>query len=648
MFTDMVGYTALGQRNELLSLALVDEQRRLIRPVLARHKGREVKTMGDAFLVEFSSALDAVRCAYEIQRVTREANFSLAEDRRLHLRIGVHLGDVVESEEDISGDAVNIASRIETLADDGGVCITRQVLDQVQNKFGLPFLSIGFKTLKGVNALLEVYRMSLPWDQTRSTQSQPLDKRRIAVLPFANVSPDPQDEYFADGMTDELISTISRISELRVIARSSAMKYKHTGKGVAEIGRELQVGSILEGTVRKAGNRLRINAQLIDPGTEEHRWAETYDRELRDVFAIQSDIASRIGSALRIELLDVERSDIEKQATSNIEAYSLYLKGRQSWSERTREGVDRAVGYFQEALRNDPEYALAYAGLADCFIIYADYNWMRPREAFPKTNEYARKAIEINPRLAEPHASLGAMYGNYEGLWSAAEEEFKRAIDLKPSYALAHMWYALVLLAMLRFEDGYKLLDQASQLDPLSLLVPLNRGAFLTYMGRPREATEILKRIVDDAPSLSSAHMTLGFALLADSRNEEAIEEVQKGLEVSGGDPAMKAEYATALGLAGRREDAKNVLRELLDHTKVQWVSSIKIAQILFTVGRTDEAFDYLDKSIEEKSTFLAHGGVLTDLRVLPWYHQTREDPRWDAFLRRAGVADTPAASRAR
>src|SRR5712692_9945979 len=293
MFTDMIGYTALGQRNESLSLALVDEQRRLIRPVLHRHHGREVKTIGDGFLVEFSSAMDAVRCAYDIQRTTREFNISAPVEQKLHLRIGVHLGDVVESQGDISGDAVNVASRIEPLAEDGGVCLTRQVYDHVRNKFELPLASLGAKSLKNVSEPVEVYKMVMPWSESKVAPQAQLDKRRIAVLPFTNISPDSQDEYFADGMTEELISTISNMHDLSVISRTSAMRYKGGDKTVAEIGRELNVGTVLEGSVRKAGNRVRISTQLIEVQSDRPMWSQTYEKELLDVFAIQSDVAHR-------------------------------------------------------------------------------------------------------------------------------------------------------------------------------------------------------------------------------------------------------------------------------------------------------------------------------------------------------------------
>ena len=638
MFTDMVGYTALGQRNESLSLALVEEQRKLTRPVLSKHGGREVKTIGDAFLVEFPNAVDAVRCAYDIQRTTREFNLSLDPDKRIHLRVGLHLGEVIEHQGDISGDAVNVASRIEPLAEDGGVCLTRQVYDHVQNKVDLHLTSLGPKDLKNVTQSVEVYKMEMPWAEAPWPSLSKPDKRRIAVLPFASLSADTADDYFADGITDELISTISKVRELRVIARTSAMKYKGSGKGISEIGRDLRVGTILEGTVRKAGSRLRITAQLVDPQTEEDLWTESYDRELEDAFAIQSEIARSVAEALRIQLRVVEKSDIERGATGNSEAYTLYLKGRYYWNERTKEAVDKAVKYFEQAAKLDSRYALAFAGLADCHVIYGDYNWMRPKEAFPKAREYALSAIEIDSRLAEPHISLGAVYNSYEGLWIRSEDEFKKAIELRPSNATAQIWYALLLSAMERFEDAYRWLERAGEFDPLSRLVRVNEGNVLIYMGRAEDAIAKLNELVRDEPNYSAAHVTLGWAFCLNSQTEEAIAELKKAASLSEGDLATKSELACLLGAAGRLKEANSLAPEILEPSPPQWITAMNRARVSFALQRVDEAFGYLESALEERSVFINHGSVLLDLKVLPFFGKAREDPRWEAFLRRSGV----------
>jgi adenylate cyclase len=386
MYTDLVGYTALGQRNESLSLALVEEQRKVIRPVLARHNGREVKTMGDAFLVEFPNATDSVRCAYDIQRAIREFNLALASDKRIHLKIGIHLGEVVESQGDISGDAVNVASRIYPLAEDGGVCLTRQVYDQVSNKTELQMTSIGVKPLKNVKEPIEVYRIQMPWESSSDKNAPSYPTNRVAILPFTSFSSNPDDAYFADGMTEEVISTISGISGLEVISRTSVMGYKGTTKKVKEIGRELEVGSVLEGSFRKAGDKIRVTTQLIDVARDRHLWAQNYDRNLDDVFEVQSDVAKQVADALKVKILSPEKERIEKKPTESVEAHTLYLKGLYHYCKWTPTDFSRAIEYFQLALEQDPSFALAYAKAAECYVLNADMT-MPSAEAIPKAKE---------------------------------------------------------------------------------------------------------------------------------------------------------------------------------------------------------------------------------------------------------------------
>ncbi len=438
MFTDIVGYTAMGQRNESLSLALVDEQRKLLRPILNRHNGREVKTMGDAFLVEFPSALDAVRCGYDVQRAAREFNISVPDEGRLHLRIGIHLGDVVESQGDVSGDAVNVASRIEALAESGGVCLTRQVYDHVLNKFELPLISLGPKSLKNVSMPMEVYRMVMPWDDERQVLTTQLNKRRIAVLPFANLSQDQNDEYFADGMTEEVISTISKIEEIEVISRTSMMQYKKAPKPIKEVSRELDVGTVLEGSVRKAGNRLRVTVQMIDAERDRHVWADSYDRDLQDIFAIQSDIARRVAEALQVRLLSADRKRLEKPPTSNVEAYNLYLKGKFYSSRGSEEGFKRAIVYYEQAIEIDSNFALAYAELAYSYVQLGFFGMLPSREAGVTAKKYVEEAIRIDDSLAYAHLVMGRIIRNYDWDFAAAAREIMRAIELNPNLAEAY------------------------------------------------------------------------------------------------------------------------------------------------------------------------------------------------------------------
>src|SRR5437870_9129858 len=425
MFTDMAGYTALGQRNESLSLAIATRQMEAPGPDVNQRQGTGNQTMGDAFLVEFSNALDAVRCAYDVQRASREFNISQPSDQRIILRIGLHLGDVVESQGDISGDAVNIASRIQSLAEDGGISVTRQVYDQVQNKFDLPLKSLGSRSLKNVSAPLEVYKMILPWEKEQKSAAQLLETSRVAVLPFANMSPDPGDSYFADGITEEIISTLSGVSGLNVISRTSVMGYKGTTKRVKEIGGELEAGSVLEGSFRKAGNKIRVTAQLVDVRDDRHVWAHSYDRNLDDVFGVQTDIAKQVSDALRVKILAPEIDRIDRKPTESTKAYTLYLRGRYHWNRRGIEDINKATEYFAQAIKEDAKFALGHAGLADCHELFAT-NWEIDKKAnHERAKTEVAAALELDPNLAEAHTTRGLIL-HCDLDFKGAEVEFKK------------------------------------------------------------------------------------------------------------------------------------------------------------------------------------------------------------------------------
>ncbi len=640
MFTDIVGYTLLAQKNESLSLSLLEEQRKLIREILNRHNGREVKTIGDGFLIEFPSALDAVRCAYDIQEKAREHNVPSSEEKRVHLRIGIHLGDVVESEGDISGDAVNVASRIGPFAENGGISLSRQVYDQVQNKFELPLTSLGAKTLKNVATPIELYKVTLPWTEERVISPAQPDKKRIAVLPFANISPSPSDEYFSDGMTEELIATLSRIKNLGVIARTSIIRYKGLTKPVAEIGRELNVGTVLEGSVRVAGKKLRITAQLIDAATEEHLWAETYDRNLEDAFAIQTDIAKRITKALKVHVLQSETLRLEKKATGIPDAYSLYLKGRHSLNTRTEKGLKDAIQKFESSIKRDPKFALAYTGLADAYSILASYSleYVPPKEGFPKAKTAAEKALSLDDHLAEAHASLGLVKFYYEWDWNGAEAEFKRALELNPGYAQAHQYYADFVKSFGRFDEALGEMKKALTLDPLSYSINTGIGHVL-YLSRQYDlAIDQYRKVVESDPSFVPARLWFGRPYLQKGMFKEAIEQVEEAVKLSHETTVSLATLAQAFAAAGRIADAKKLLDKLLTRGTEQYVPSYWIALVYTSMGNKDEAMKYLERAFLERSSWLVWANVE------PRFDSLRSDARFASLLTRIGFK--PAESR--
>jgi len=497
MLTDMVGYSSLTQRDEMLALDLAHEQDQIVRAIVATFGGRTVKSLGDGVLVEFASAFDAVECALEIQQAMDERN-SAAEGEHITLRIGVHLGDVVHRDEDVFGDAVNIVARIEPHADHGGVCVSQQVYDQVHNKLQASFRSIGTPKLKNIDTAIQLYKIARtaaqPPSDPRLAPPPPEESvRRIVVLPFANISPDPNDEYFADGMTEELIEKLAHVSGLRVIARTTAMHYKNTQETALEIGRALQVGMVLECSVRKAGNRVRITAQLIETSSEEHLWASRYDRQLDDIFAVQDDLSDHITAAISAHVsalggtvsLAASRGE---QDTSDMEAYTEFLQGRELFRKKTSEQtICQALALFESAVARDPRFARARVGIADCYMWLGGEGSLPYADSQRRAREELAAALAANEALAEAHSSLAAMMLS-EDDFSGANREARLAIELNPSFSDPYRWLAQLEAGTANIDEAVRLLEEAYRLDPLDVNVIAFLGRAYFYSGREAEA----------------------------------------------------------------------------------------------------------------------------------------------------------------
>ena len=624
MFTDMVGYTALGQRNESASLALLEEQRQLIRPVLTRHNGREVKTIGDAFLVEFPNALDAVRCAYDIQRATREFNFSIPDERRIHLRIGLHLGDVVESQGDISGDAVNVASRIEPLAEDGGVCLSRQVFDHVTTKFELPLTGLGPKTLKNLIEPLEVYKMVMPWDESGTALAQS-DTKRIAILPFANMSPDPNDGYFADGMTEELISATSSVAGLTLIARTSVMGYKGTTKKVEDIGRELSVGTILEGSVRKAGNKLRITVQLIDVQSQGHLWAQSYDRDFDDVFAVQSDVARRVAEALKVRMLPDEVDSLQKKPTLNTEAYTLFLQGRELFREGSEPSVRKAIGFLAKAVELDPSFARAFVALAACYQHLGNNGYDPWEESIAAAKTPLRKALDLGPHLAEAHALLSVLFFNEDDMVNA-EAEARRAIELNPSLAEAYNALSNVVALRGEIEEAVRLVETYYRLDPITPSNVRDLGMVYFYSGREKEALQHWERTAQLAPAGTYRVMTEYYLWKGD--NEKAKELYAMAAKLEPTHPWVTWMRGFMAAQAGDKDSALQTIREI-EGSRAGSLRFNDIANVYYALGDLDSYFEYLKRAVDHHALNVAYA------LYCPLFEGGRADPRYRTQLRK-------------
>jgi len=629
MFTDIVGYSSLTQKNERLALELLEEHRKLVRPIVARHNGREIKTMGDAFLIEFGSALEATQCAIDLQKTLHDHNQQSTVERRVHLRIGIHLGDVLQRQSDVLGDAVNIASRIEPLAEADGICISEQVFDQIRNKIDCPIENLGLLQLKNIDYPIDVHKILWEKDETASVS---LDRKRIAVLPFLNISPDPNDACFADGLTEELIARLSTISGLKVIARTSIMRFRGTTKSVGEIGKELKSGTVLEGSVRKAANRLRVTAQLIDTTTEEHLWVQNYDRQLEDVFAIQTEVAQNVSDNLQMQLLSEERQHIEKKPTGDISAYTFYLKGRYYWNERSREALEKAIKYFGEAIRRDPGFALAYAGLADSYIVLVDHEHLPPSEGYPKAKQAAKKALELDETLAEAHTSLGTILSR-EWDWRGAEEEYAKALRSNPNYATAHHWYSIHLLWFGRLDEAIRELKIAEELDPLSPMIR-SYGALVYLAARQYDsAMKEIDTALELDPNFLPAHDNRIDVYLAKSMYKEALAEAELVLpHLQPLTTALKAEVGSYYVRMGRIEEAKRLLRECEDasaHERAEDVGPHYLAAIHYKLGNKDRAFEWLEKAFEARTI------TPFQVKLSPYFDEMTSDPRFDELLKK-------------
>jgi TolB-like protein/tetratricopeptide (TPR) repeat protein len=503
------------------------------------------------------------------------------------------------------------------------------VYDQVRNKFEFPMASLGKQELKNVSLPIEVYKVILPWDKERYEPAV-FDPRRLAILPLTNISEDPNDEYFADGMTEELITTTSSITGLTLIARTSVMGYKGTTKKVEEIGRELRVGTILEGSVRKAGNRLRINVQLIDVQSQGHLWAQSYDRDLHDVFAVQSDIAQRVARALKIQLVAKEKKHVQRKPTKSTEAFTLYLKGRHYWNDRTKEGVNIAIEYLEKAIKVDPDFARAYLGLADCHLILGDQGILPSGEAFPKARALATRALELDDSLAEAHATLGSVM-RAEWDWGDSERELKRALELNPSYASAHHWYGVHLNVVGRHDEAMAEMKRAHELDPLSPIIAMNIGTTYLWERRYDEALNQFKQILETDPNFLLGHYYLGMVYAVKSLFNEAVAEIQKAKALSPAALFVNDVLAYSYAASGRREDAMRVVDGLIERSRNEYVSPFRIAAAYVALDK-EKAFEWLEKACEVRAGDLAY------LTQHPILDPLATDPRYAVLLSKMGL----------
>jgi TolB-like protein/DNA-binding winged helix-turn-helix (wHTH) protein/Flp pilus assembly protein TadD len=468
--------------------------------------------------------------------------------------------------------------------------------------------------------------------RTRSLGSAaPARIQSIAVLPLENLSHEPEQEYFADGITEELITSLSKIGALHVTSRTSVMRYKRTDKSLPQIARELNVDGIVEGTVQRSGDRVRITAQLIHAPTDQHLWAGSYDRELKDVLALQDEVARAIASEIKTTLTPQEQKSLASVHPVNPGAYEAYLKGRYYWNKRTAEGIEKASDYFQQAINLQPDYGMAYSGLADCNSGLAWHGFAAPGEVLPRAQAAAQKAIEIDPASGEAHASL-ALALSHQRNWAAAEIEFKRALQLSPGYANAHHWYGDYLSVVGRHEEAVSEAKRAFELDPLSPMINTWLGYRYYYARHYDEAMEQGRKILEFDPSFAAAHLLLGQAYLQKGLHVQAISELQSATTLSGDSPIYLAQVGVAYAADSKNAEALHVIDQLQKVARQRYVSSYGMAQIYAALGDKQRAMKWLQSAYDEGAVWMQY------LQVDPVLDSLHSQPRFQDLVRRMGL----------
>lgn len=618
-FADIVGYTRLAAEDESAALAAVQRFQEAVHEVVALHQGRIAQFVGDAALVEFASVQGAVAAALALAG-TFGSRLEADGRPQVAVRVGVHVGEIATTTEgELLGDDVHLASRIHTTAEPGQVVVSEEVARQFRHRRDVTFEPLGERDLEGV---LEPTRVFVARPQGSGFEHPvAAGPRSIAVLPFTNLSPEPANEYFSDGVTEEILTALAQIQGLKVISRTSAMRFKGTTRSLRQIGEELGVATILEGSVRRAAERVRITAQLIDASTDEHLWAANYDRDLEDIFAIQADVAERIAEALKVRLDPHQRGRLTEAPTRNVRAYQHYLLGVHFWNRREREAFLRAATEFEAAIGLDPRYAQAWAGLAAVQAFWAVWGPDEASEMLAKATAAAERALELDPHLGEAYAVLAEIRLR-EWKWQGADRCFRRAIELSPNNATCHQWYAHYLAAMERFDEAFDEIGRALELDPLSLPVHTESGNVLLYRRRYDEAVARYREALDLDPFFLPARFRLADVYRLMGRGGDGQAEWRK-LGIGDGDRPGPSRAAAEPEI--HLEAAMSLARD-------KGAPPVFLASMCAVVGRLDEAFEYLEQAVALRDW------TLVSIRVNPLFDSLRSDPRYTSIVSRCGL----------
>ncbi|HUQ96712.1 MAG TPA: adenylate/guanylate cyclase domain-containing protein [Chitinophagaceae bacterium] len=642
IFTDIEGYTAIMQQDEEKAIALRNRYHSVVQAHHRRFNGTIIQNYGDGTLSMFQSAIEAVECALEMQLAFRQSP-------KVPVRVGLHIGDVVIEDNNVYGDGVNVASRIESLGVSGSVLISEKLNDEIKNHPRLKTISVGTYQLKNVERNIEVFALNHeglvkpePYSLTgkievknsllQRSRLADIAEESVAVLPFINMSNDPEQEYFSEGIAEEILNALSNLKSLKVAGRISSFQFNGKHVDYAEVGDKLGVKKVLEGSVRKQGNRVRVTAQLINTEDGFNLWSEKYDRDLDDIFAIQDEIALAITEKLKGTFSANDQRKVTRTNTGNTAAYELYLKGR-FYINRRGDAILQGQKYFQQALQQDPQFALAQAGYADASLMAAFYGLQPPLQAMRAAKQATEEALRLDASLCEPYCALGSYY-TFNWDWVGAEKNFLKSMELNPQYAQAHLWYGLNYLAWAKgdFENAEKHGRIAVRLEPLSAISNGVYGAILYAAGKFEAAFAVCKKGLElDAYSFL-CRLYEGNAYMGMQQYENARNVFEKTMKISNRHPFAQNALIIIYCLLGELDKARTLMEDMRKRDVKSYTTRTFIALSAAYLGDLDEAFSYLDKAFEE------HEPALLTLKHEHWVPENlKADLRFQNLLSRIG-----------
>jgi len=596
MFTDIVGYTALMGHDEQKAFAILNKNRALQKPIIEQFNGRWIKELGDGVMASFNTVSDAVNAAIKIQE-----DCNAAKD--FQLRVGIHLGEVVFENDDVFGDGVNIASRIQSIAKPGCIYVSESVHDNVSNKKDINTKFIKEETLKNVKEPVRMYEVMLTnnIDLLVENKMKTTSQNSIAVLPFANMSSDPEQEYFSDGISEEIINMLAQVPGLKVAGRTSSFSFKGKNQDLRLIGEQLSVNHILEGSVRKSGNKLRITAQLIKVADGFQLYSEKFDRELEDIFEIQDEISLAILNAIKIKLFPEEKETVLKRYTDNVEAYQLYMQGRYLvYKYNGTEAFLNGIKYYEEAIKIEPGFALAYAGLAYCYMELSMDSLLPPEQCVPQMYHAVERAMELDDTLAESNLALANLRIFSEWNFKAASDLYQKALKINPNNPQGNRLYAYYLMNTGNLEDAYKHATIAYDLDPFSLMGNWEVAWIFIFSQQYGKGMEMGKRLIQMEPAFFGGHYIVGSVLMFEKRYDEAKPLLEMAVSLYPIFMPLRT-LATLYWKMGKEASCRELIAEMEVLGKTTTISNRDMGVIYTVMGEFDVAASYFEKGIEKR-----------------------------------------------